>query len=374
VRLVRGSSVCGRLTFARWLALGVLAAANVGLLIAAADGSGAFAAIIAPLTGHLIGLGLAASLALLARRRRLVVLGTGVAATVVVHALLGLARCCEPAASTANPQRATSLAMPSRPNLSILTLNTWYGHSDPERLAHYLATAPADIVVLSELAPNKQSLLDTLRTVYPYQVDCVPEGHCSLAMLSRNPFAAAGAAYIAAGKPAFVWAKVGGAPDGVVTIIGTQLSQPGRDPRLHAVQMTELARFIQRIDGPLLLTGDLNTTPWSYSFRMLRTMTGLVPTSMLMPSWPAWPIALPQVALDHILLSSELAVTAAGTGPAVGSDHLPVWAYVTRRSLAIDHHRLPFSGSRLAAAGLHLRGKLFAHLGSEQGRTRDLSW
>ena len=93
-----------------------------------------------------------------------------------------------------------------------------------------------------------------------------------------------------------------------------------------------------------------------------------------MPSWPAWPLALPQVALDHILVSPELAVAAAGTGPAVGSDHLPVWAQIERRPAAFERADVPQRRptSRLAAAGPHLGGELLADLGGEHVGARDL--
>jgi hypothetical protein len=128
-----------------------------------------------------------------------------------------------------------------------------------------------------------------------------------------------------------------------------------------------LAQLVRHIDGPLVLAGDLNTSPWSNAFRKLRATTGLAPASILMPTWPAWPLALPQVALDHILVSGELAVAAAGTGPAVGSDHLPVWAQIDRPPVAFERgqsqQRRPFS--RLAAARPHLDGQLFADFGGE---------
>jgi endonuclease/exonuclease/phosphatase (EEP) superfamily protein YafD len=123
--------------------------------------------------------------------------------------------------------------------------------------------------------------------------------------------------------------------------------------------MKELAQFVRRIDGALVLAGDLNTSPWSQSFRAVRVATGLVPAGTLTPSWPAWPLALPQVALDHIFVSQELAVAASGIGPAVGSDHLPVWAKLERQPLSAYRRFSPRSGSRLAATGLHLGGELF---------------
>jgi endonuclease/exonuclease/phosphatase (EEP) superfamily protein YafD len=360
----------GRYGAGRWLALGVLAMANLGLLAVVSGGVGSLSDVIAPFTGHLIGFGLAAGLALLVRGSIVTLLAGGMAATFAAHATLGLVRCCEapaPAAVSA-PGRITSLA--AGQSLTVLTLNTWHGHGDVERIEHYLATAPADVIVLSEFDASKHALLESLKGVYPHQVECTSEPPCSLVILSRLPFEASGAAHIAAGTPAFVWARLDAANGGPTTIIGTHLYRPSSNPWRHELQMKELAQFIRRIDGPLVLAGSLNTSPWSQSFRALR-IAGLVPTGILMPSWPAWPIVLPQVALDHIFVSQDLAVAAAGTGPAVGSDHLPVWAKLDRQPLAAYRGRTR-SGSRLAAAGLHLGGEFLGDLGGEHGGARDL--
>jgi endonuclease/exonuclease/phosphatase (EEP) superfamily protein YafD len=158
-----------------------------------------------------------------------------------------------------------------------------------------------------------------------------------------------------------------------VTVLGTHLHRPSRDPWLHEQQMADLIEFIGRIPGPLILAGDLNTTPWSKTYRALRRVAGLVPASTLRPTWPAWPLAFPQVALDHIFVSSDLTVSAAGTGPAVGSDHLPIWAIVQRRAA--------FERGKAAARGFALHSappqpqfgpQLLADLGGEHGGTRNL--
>jgi endonuclease/exonuclease/phosphatase (EEP) superfamily protein YafD len=349
----------------RRLALSLLAAANLGLIPIVAGGLDPLVDAVAPFTGHFFGIGVAASIALLVRRRILMLLTAGIAATIGVHAWLGLARCCETRAPLAEVPLAKAVAYAPSQSLTVLALNTWHGYADPERLERYLATAPADVVVLSEFGPGKRPLLDRLSQIYPYQVDCAQVPSCSLVLMSRSPFEAAGASRIASGpgEPAFVWARLPGA----LTIIGTHLHRPTRDPWLHQAQVSALAQFIRRIDGSLVLAGDLNTTPWSNAFRLLKGATGLAPASLLMPSWPAWPIALPQIALDHIFVSSDLGVAATGTGPAVGSDHLPVWARLERRPVPIDTLRLPVRrlASRLAAAGAHLGGEFPADLSRE---------
>ena len=310
----------------RWLALLLLAVADLGLILVFAGGLAAMVDAVAPLTGHLLGFGLAASIALLIRRRMAVVLTVGVGATIGLHAWLGLGRCCDPGAS-ASPALITKVAVrESASTLTVLALKSWRSHPDVDRLEQYLTTAPADVIVLSELDDTSGPMLARLRRIYPYQVHCSEAPSCGLALLSRLPLASYGSARIAPREPAFVWARLPGA----LTIVGTHLQHPALDPWLHQTQVSALAQFVRRIDGSLVLTGDLNTSPWSNGFRLLRSETDLSPASLLMPSWPAWPVALPQIALDHIFVSSDLGVAATGTGPAVGSDHLPVWVQLER--------------------------------------------
>jgi endonuclease/exonuclease/phosphatase (EEP) superfamily protein YafD len=347
------------------MALAMLVVANVGLMAVVSGSVGSVSDVIAPFTGHLMGFGLAASIALLLRGRILALLATGVAATLMVHAALGWMRMGSPAATAKSWKPVQSL--------TVLNLNAGRALGDVGRIEQYLATAPADVVVLSEFDAGGSLLISSLREIYPYHVTCTSEQPCTLALLSRVPLEASGSARITSGEPSFVWARINPGRQGSTTIIGTELNRPSGNPWLHEEQMRNLAQFVRRLDGPLVLAGNLNTSPWSQSFRALRVATGLNPAATLMPSWPAWPIAVPQFALDHIFVSAELAVSAAGTGPAVGSDHLPVWAQLERQPIAAYPERPARGGSRLAAAGPHLGGQLLGDLGGEHGGARNLS-
>ena len=273
------SPVFERASRGRQLALFVLAAANLALILAVAGGFTAFADIFAPLTGHLIGIGLAASLALLTRRWVPAIMAAGVVATAGLHVWLGLASCCAAPVATAQAAFTKVVAQTSGQSLTVLALNTWHQHGDAQRLERYLATAPADVVVLSEFGPDKRAMLANLKAAYPFQVDCAEQWPCSLALLSRLPLEAAGVGRIASddgrapNMPAFVWAKLGAR----LTIIGTHLHRPSRDPWRHERQVSALTQLVRHIDGPLVLAGDLNTSPWSNAFRKLRAATGLAP-------------------------------------------------------------------------------------------------
>jgi endonuclease/exonuclease/phosphatase (EEP) superfamily protein YafD len=371
------STIAKRAAKGRRLALVALIGANLALLLTLAGSLSVLSDVLAPLTGHLICIGLSASLALFARRAGPLILATGGILTVALHGWLGLAGCC----AAPVPTRQTPLAKvahASRESLTVLALDSWHRLGDEQRLERYLKSTPADVIVLSEFGPNKRPMLARLKETYPFQVDCADRFSCALALISRRSLTASGVGPLAGGRHAgafepmadFVWAKVGGA----LTIIGTHVYRPSRNPWLHAQQMSALSRFVRNIDGPLVLAGDLNTSPWSDAFRRLCAATGLIPASVLMPTWPAWPLPLPQVALDHILVSSDLTVAAAGTGPAVGSDHLPLWAQIERRPAAFERGPSPLHnlGSRLAAASPHLGGEFLGDFGGEHGGARHL--
>jgi endonuclease/exonuclease/phosphatase (EEP) superfamily protein YafD len=82
--------------------------------------------------------------------------------------------------------------------------------------------------------------------------------------------------------------------------------------------------MVRRVDGPLVVAGDFNATPWSLHLATFERLTGLTRLTGL-PSWPARGLGLPQVAIDHIFVSSGMRpLGSATTLDASGSDHLPV--------------------------------------------------
>lgn len=83
----------------------------------------------------------------------------------------------------------------------------------------------------------------------------------------------------------------------------------------------------------VLIVGDLNTSPWSYTFQHLLRVTPLKDSQVgfgIQPTWPTfWPkqpfrLPVPLIPIDHVLVSRNITVLNRQTGPYVGSDHLPV--------------------------------------------------
>ncbi len=79
--------------------------------------------------------------------------------------------------------------------------------------------------------------------------------------------------------------------------------------------------------GPHVVVGDFNATPWSYPMRRLLARTELVNSQRgfgVQASFPASGNFFIRVPIDHLLHSPDLAVADRILGPPMGSDHFPL--------------------------------------------------
>ncbi|MGD1703321.1 endonuclease/exonuclease/phosphatase family protein [Dapis sp. BLCC M229] len=105
--------------------------------------------------------------------------------------------------------------------------------------------------------------------------------------------------------------------------------------------LEELGKYIQKLNDPVIMAGDLNTTMWSPYYQKLEQETELRNSRLgfgILPTWPAKKInnsvvlyilsRFFQIPIDHCLISSEIKVvnveTRANLSLELGSDHLPL--------------------------------------------------
>jgi len=279
--------------------------------------------VLANARGHLIGLVIAALLALWLNYRPVLVLALGAFLTLAAHSLIAQQSefpLIGAAQASSGPQADGSW--------TVLALNTWHHQPDQDGLADYLIHSGADVLVLTEFGPNKIGLLHVLQQTYPYRKDCSDGWDCALAVLSRHPFTSSGAVAATDTSPARVWIGFGAGKD-QLTIVGTQLIDALRWPRLHRLQMADLAKMSQRLPGPVLVAGDFNTSPWSAAYADFLSVSGLAPMGRFLPSYPAGGQGLPQLAIDHMFASGTLAFQQVWLGPDVRSTHRPLLARIS---------------------------------------------
>lgn len=119
-------------------------------------------------------------------------------------------------------------------------------------------------------------------------------------------------------------------PDGRhVRLIGLHTTppwNPGYD-RDGRATLDEVAEKIAGMEGPVMLIGDFNVTPWSGKFRRLLARSGLIDSASghgYLATWPTLASRVLRIPIDHCLVSPEIKVARRWTGPEVGSDHLPL--------------------------------------------------
>lgn len=203
------------------------------------------------------------------------------------------------------------------------------------KLTGFLKKEKPDLVVLEECADRCFSHLrrDGVLRKYPYQFRKSPLRH-RLVVLSRFPMQAEPTPILHADPAlALLRLKIQGRS---VRLLVLHSTRPSSGAPYHANQIRQfgqIAALIRKSPEPFLMAGDFNTTPWAYSFRKLISDSGLR-NSMdgfgLQASFPVFVPKMPKAAtmpivpIDHVLISRHFVVNARSTGPAAGSDHLPV--------------------------------------------------
>jgi endonuclease/exonuclease/phosphatase (EEP) superfamily protein YafD len=282
--------------------------------------------VLAHLTTIWLPLGLVAALiAALAARgaERPVALGAGL--VVAISALILMAPTLMPAPKTPGPAAG--------PPLKIVQFNLWTENRDPKATLEWILAQDADIVTLEEADETSDPIMQGLRAAYPYREPCPGRGPCSTAVLSRiKPVSrhimwSRERRYVAGG-----WVSFDDPQRGRYDIAVAHLSWPMRPVGLQRRQMTSLAQWMAPLDhGRLILAGDFNATPWSFSLQRFDRQLGLIRRTRGVASFPAdralllgHRLPFPLLPIDQVYAGPGWRTLSVERGPMLGSDHYPV--------------------------------------------------
>ncbi len=95
---------------------------------------------------------------------------------------------------------------------------------------------------------------------------------------------------------------------------------------MRTQEFAVLADYVSKLQSPVIVVGDFNTSIWSPYYQQFVEKTGLRNGRHGFGIQPSWPTFLPlfYMPIDHCLLSSEFQVLNSRIGENVGSDHLPI--------------------------------------------------
>lgn len=197
-----------------------------------------------------------------------------------------------------------------------------------ELLAQINTFAP-DVIVLQEVDRWWVDRMKAIHDQYPHQLTDARPDNFGLLVLSRLPLDDGAIAHGEAARLPSAFATVSFGHR-AVQIASTHPvppmraeTQSMRDRQLDAL----IDRFAKRADDPLIIIGDLNTTPWSPIYhRLTRTLhlRNAREGRGLFPTWPADLPAIFRIPIDHVLVTQHFDITHFGVGEDFGSDHLPL--------------------------------------------------
>jgi endonuclease/exonuclease/phosphatase (EEP) superfamily protein YafD len=235
----------------------------------------------------------------------------------------------KPAATSTPPITSPAPAAPA-PEIRLALFNI--RHGNPERhLAEHILSWDADVVMLHETSKAFYTQnFQAVRERYPYHRAAPDDNAFGLWCFTRLPVIRelGKTRSRAIGRPACDWTLR--LPDKSTFRLVACHPPPPLDENLMAQRQAALraaGEALARDEGPRILAGDLNCTPFSSWFTELLATTRLRDSAIgrgLAATRRPLPVPYIGLPVDHILVSDHWQVIHRELGPDLGSDHLPV--------------------------------------------------
>lgn len=217
--------------------------------------------------------------------------------------------------------------------IKILQANVWILNHDTTGFRKLIDDENPDIIAAAEVHAPFVALFDDIKNIYPYQhVHGNDRSSFGIALLSKFPFESIEEKYLASPAIPSIFAKmrVEGKP---LTLVALHASNPLRDLNLRDVEFEALAQWQQETKPEnLVITGDLNATPWCPALRKMTQRMRLTNARTgrgLLGSFPA-KTALPflRISIDHLLAEETVFIEDFYMEADIGSDHLPTMTVI----------------------------------------------
>ena len=216
-------------------------------------------------------------------------------------------------------------------NVRVVAANVLYVNQTPEILLEELLATDADVLVLEEVSPRWQALLETERVhaMWPHREMMVRPDAFGIAVLARHPIRDAALVDLMGVPMVDATVDIAGRD---VRVLGVHTLPPvdSEYADVWRAQLAQLRMHVGGIDEPLIVAGDLNGTLHNGGVRALRE-AGVTDVHDALgrgldTTWPNGVFSAPPLALDHVLVSRHFTPRDVRIGQGAGSDHRPIVA------------------------------------------------
>jgi len=227
-------------------------------------------------------------------------------------------------------------AAPISGTVTVMTHNVFGLNYEMAQVTAAIEAEDPDIIVLQEyFGEQATDLHPRLLATYPFFTRCRGGKRANLGLYSRIPFeqvqdgACPNNAYVT-NRTGHILARFQLPGDKAFSVLTTHMDWPLPVERQRE-QLASLSEVIADVEGPLIVAGDFNSTPWSYALRAFVSSNGLVRETVNLVTYPlrwhyfgAWRDTVPFLPLDHVMTRGGVVVHELHAGQRTASDHLPV--------------------------------------------------
>lgn len=220
-------------------------------------------------------------------------------------------------------------------SLRLMTFNIYAKNDDLNALALSVLEVDPDIVVFQEFWRwHRAGLEERLTETYPYTLHCQGGRRSFVALYAKIPFAPQPGndcldSLAANQRTSIISVKFPATETHEsFSVVTTHFDWPVPIERQRE-QVDVFVAALQQVQGPMLVAGDFNSTPYSYSLKGLIERASLERVAKGIPTWPApptYPVPMPAwLQLDQLMSRGGVVATPARKGPSGGSDHYPLY-------------------------------------------------
>ena len=213
--------------------------------------------------------------------------------------------------------------------LRILQANILTSNTNAPALLDLIARENPDVIVLQETGIRWQHELAPLTNAYSLFAVKPREDNFGAAIYCKPAFSSAEILLLNDREQAPSTRAQITANGKTLTVIGTHPLMPyckytwvGRN-----AYTLDLARLLSETEGPRVVTGDFNNTPWAFHLKRFMAISGLRNSAqgrLPQPTWPSFLPAIARIPIDHCFHSPDVRIIDRRVGPGIGSDHMPL--------------------------------------------------
>ncbi|MEZ4728459.1 MAG: endonuclease/exonuclease/phosphatase family protein [Caldilineaceae bacterium] len=229
--------------------------------------------------------------------------------------------------------KAVADVAPADTTFRLMASNVKMANREAERYLALVDEVDPDVLQVIELSEWWQEQLAPLRTTYPYYVEQPHENAYGMGIYSRLPLQNVEVYHFENATTPSLYAELA-FPSGAHIAFFALHPRPPLPENSVTTADKELIQVAQRVNTaalPIIVAGDFNDVPWSYTLQEFREISGLNAVRIGRGFYNTfgvdrWWLRFP---LDHVYLSDELGLVEFERLPPFGSDHFALLATIT---------------------------------------------